>query len=151
MDPLLTELGELTRPNVLELSRRLGVARNTVQARIDRLQREGVIAGWGPVVDLTAMGFDVLAFMTLEIAQGQEAAALDVLTTIPEVLEIHKITGPGDLLCRVVARTNEHLHTVIEAVLAAPGVRRTTTTLALHSPLLRTHPAVDAVARLTPE
>ena len=106
----MPSLGELTRPNVLELSRRLGIARNTVQARIDRLQESGVIAGWGPVVDLKALGYDVLAFMTLEIAQGQEAAALVELAAIPEVLEIHKTTGPGDLICRVVARTNEHLH-----------------------------------------
>jgi DNA-binding Lrp family transcriptional regulator len=145
MTALLGALGELTRPNVLELSRRLGVARNTVQARIDRLQRSGVIAGWGPVVDLKAMGYDVLAFMTLEIAQGREAAALAELTTIPEVLEIHKTTGPGDLICRVVARTNEHLHLVIEKVLAAPGVQRTTSSLALNSPKLRVHPDAAAV------
>ena len=69
-----------------------------------------MITGWGPVVDLKAMGYEVLAFMTLEIAQGQEAAAIAELAAIPEVLEIHKTTGPGDLICRVVARTNEHLH-----------------------------------------
>ncbi len=146
--PLLAALADLTRPNVLELSRRLGVARNTVQARIDRLQDGGVIAGWGPVVDLKAMGYDVLAFMTLEIAQGQEQAALAELTAIPEVLEIHKTTGPGDLICRVVARTNEHLHLVIERVLAAPGVRRTTSSLALNSPKLRVHPDAASVDQL---
>jgi DNA-binding Lrp family transcriptional regulator len=56
---------------------------------------------------------------------------------IPEVLEVHKTTGPGDLLCRVVARTNEHLHDVLEAVLATPGITRTTTALALTSPVQR--------------
>jgi DNA-binding Lrp family transcriptional regulator len=145
VETLLPALGELTRPNVLELSRRLGVARNTVQARIDRLQEAGVIAGWGPIVDLKAMGYEVLAFMTLEIAQGQEAAALAELVAIPEVLEIHKTTGPGDLICRVVARTNDHLHAVIEKVLAAPGVRRTTSSLALNSPKLRVHPDAASV------
>jgi DNA-binding Lrp family transcriptional regulator len=150
MAMLLAAVAEVTRPNVLELSRRLGIARNTVQARIDRLQASGVIAGWGPVVDLKAMGYQVLAFMTLEIAQGQEAAALAELSSIPEVLEIHKTTGPGDLLCRVVARTNEHLHAVIEQVLAAPGVRRTTTSLALNSPKRRVHPDAASVDRLPP-
>src|SRR5918995_5340851 len=93
---LFRALGSLTRPNLLELSRRLGIARNTVQARLDRLQDAGVITGYGPVVDLRAMGYGVLAFMALEIAQGQETAALEQLSRIPEVLEIHKITGPGD-------------------------------------------------------
>ena len=145
---LIVALGELTRPNVLELSRRLGRARNTVQARLDRLQESGVVAGYGPVLDLRALGYRVLGFMTLEIAQGQESAALDVLCTIPEVLEIHKITGPGDLICRVVARDNEHLHAVVEAILAAPGVARTTTSLALNSPVLRVHAGAEAVSRL---
>jgi DNA-binding Lrp family transcriptional regulator len=149
MDKLLAALGEVTRPNVLELSRRLGVARNTVQARLDRLQHAGVITGWGPLVDLKAMGYEVLAFMTLEIAQGQEVAALDELVAIPEVLEIHKTTGPGDLICRVVARTNDHLHAVIETVLAVPGVRRTTSSLALNSPKLRVHPDATAADQLS--
>ena len=145
---LFDALGELTRPNVLEMSRRLGIARNTVQARLDRMQEAGVVAGYGPVLDLRALGYQVLAFMTLEIAQGQESSAIRVLAAIPEVLEVHKITGPGDLMCRVVARNNEHLHAVVEAILAAPGVARTTTSLALNSPVMRVHADAAAVGQL---
>jgi DNA-binding Lrp family transcriptional regulator len=134
---LLAALAGVTRPSVLELSRRLGVARGTVQARLDRLHAAGLVAGFGPYVDLKALGFTVLAFTTLEIAQGQEAAVLAALQSIPEVLEVHKTTGPGDLLCRIVARTNEHLHDVLESVLATPGITRTTTALALTSPVQR--------------
>lgn len=141
MDPLdrrlVTEAGSVTRPSVLELSRRLGVARGTVQARLDRLRASGAVSGFGPYVDLKALGYSVLAFTTLEIAQGQEGAVIERLAAIPEVLEVHKVTGPGDLLCRVVARTNEHLHDVLEQVLATPGILRTTTVLALTSPVQR--------------
>jgi len=143
-------LGSATRPNVLELSRRLGIARNTVQARLERLQNSGAITGFGPIVDLGAMGFGVLAFTTLEIAQGGEAAVIAGLTGIPEVLEVHKVTGPGDLLCRVVARTNAHLHAVLEQVLATPGILRTTTALALTTPVSNMHPSADAITRLPP-
>lgn len=146
---LVTELAATTRPNVLELSRRLGQARNTVQARIDRLHGSGVIVGYTPIVDLAALGYAVLAFTTLEIVQGQESSVLAGLDEIPEVLEAHKITGPGDLLCRIVARSNEHLHDVLEAVLALNGIARTTTALALSSPVLRLHPGPDAVGALT--
>ena len=134
---LVTALPGVTRPGVLELSRRLGVARGTVQARLDRLQAGGVLAGFGPYLDLRALGFTVLAFTTLEIAQGQETAVIDSLAGIPEVIEVHKTTGPGDLLCRIVARTNEHLHDVLERVLATPGITRTTSALALASPVQR--------------
>ena len=146
---LVGDLAATTRPNVLELSRRLNLARNTVQARIDRLQAAGVVEGYTPIVSLPAMGYSVLAFTTLEIVQGQEGGVLAGLAKIPEVLEAHKITGPGDLLCRIVARSNEHLHDVLEAVLSLTGIARTTTALALASPVMRLHPAPDAVARLT--
>jgi len=145
---LIGALTVSTRPNVLELSRRLGQARNTVQARIDRLQSAGVIEGYAPMIDLDALGYNVLAFTTLEIVQGQERVVLDGLALIPEVLETHKITGPGDLLCRIVARTNEHLHDVLERVLALGGIGRTTTALALASPIQRLHPEPSAVADL---
>ena len=145
---LLTALRRLTRPNVLELSRRLGLARNTVQARLDRLTERGVITGYQPVVDLGALGFDVLAYMTVEISQGADAAAVAALGAIPEVLEVHKVTGPGDLLLRVVARTNDHLHRVVERVLAVTGVGRTTTTLVLHSPVNDLTIDAGAVAEL---
>ena len=91
---LLAALPGATRPGVLELSRRLGIARGTVQARLDRLQAAGVLAGFGPYLDLRALGFTVLAFTTLEIAQGQEAAVIESLATIPEVIEVHKTTVP---------------------------------------------------------
>ena len=57
------------RVGVLECSRRLGVARGTVQARLDRMVRDGAIRGWGPEVDPAAMGYVVTAFVTLEIRQ----------------------------------------------------------------------------------
>ena len=145
----IDKLPEVTRPNVLELSRQLGVARNTAQARLDRLQTSGAIGGFEPVLDLDALGYAVLAFTTLEIAQGAEAGVIEGLAQIPEVLEVHKVTGPGDLLCRIVATTNEHLHTVLEMVLATPGIRRTTTALALASPVARMRPACDAAMRLS--
>ena len=143
---IVTALDSTTRPNVLELSRRLGVARNTVQARLDHLQRDGVIRGYEPVVDLPALGYQVLAFSTLEIAQGNEGRVVAGLATIPEILEVHKTTGAGDFLVRIVARTNEHLNHVLEQVLALRGITRTTSSLALTSHIERLH--VDASAAL---
>ena len=75
------------RVGVLEASRRLGVARGTVQARIDRLQARGVITGYGPDIDPAALGQGVTAFITLEIRQaGGHDQVADGLTAIAEVL-----------------------------------------------------------------
>jgi DNA-binding Lrp family transcriptional regulator len=141
------------RIGVLEASRRLGVARGTVQARLDRLTQQGVITGWGPELSAEALGYPVTAFLTLEIRQdtddhgGHETVAAH-LATIPEVLEAHTITGAGDLWVRVVARSNADLQRVIDRVLAGPGVVRSSTVIALEEQVpWRVLPLAEEAAR----
>jgi DNA-binding Lrp family transcriptional regulator len=119
---------------VLEASRRLGVARGTVQARLDKLQARGVVRSFGPEIDPGALGFTVTAFLTVEIRQtgGHDAVAAD-LARIPEVLEAHTITGAGDMLVRIVGRSNADLQRVIDAVVATAGIERTSTAIALQT------------------
>lgn len=143
---LIRALCDAPRAGVMELARRLGVARGTVQARLDKLQQRGVISGFDPDLDLNSMGYKVLAFVGLEIAQGRLADVVTHLRQIPEVLEIHSVTGPVDLHCRVVARTNEHLQDVISRILAVEGIVRSTTQIALTEQLrLRLLPLVELV------
>jgi DNA-binding Lrp family transcriptional regulator len=143
---LIRALCDTPRAGVMELARQLGVARGTVQARLDKLQQRGIITGFDPDLDLRAMGYEVLAFVSLEIAQGRLVDVCSHLSRIPEVMEIHSVTGPGDLHCRVVARTNDHLQHVIGRILEAPGIDRTTTQIALAEQLrLRSLPLVELV------
>jgi DNA-binding Lrp family transcriptional regulator len=120
------------RIGVLEASRRLSVARGTVQARLDRLERSRVVRGWGPEVDPAAMGYPVTAFVTLEISQahGHDPVG-EHLALIPEVIEAHTVTGPGDLWCRVVARSNSDLQRVLDTVVSYPGIERSATMITL--------------------
>jgi DNA-binding Lrp family transcriptional regulator len=128
---ILGALREEPRVGVLELSRRLGVARGTVQARLDKLQARGVVTGFGPDLDPAPMGYPVLAFVFLEIAQGRLEEAVAALDGMAEVLEAHGVTGSRDLLCRVVARDNGHLQEVINAMVTHPAVRRSTSYISM--------------------
>jgi DNA-binding Lrp family transcriptional regulator len=129
---LITLLTDEPRIGVLEASRRLGVARGTVQARLDRMADRGVITGYGPDIDPAAIGHAVTAFVTLELAQaGGRDQVADRLAGIDEILEAHTITGPGDVLCRVVARNNADLQRVIDAIVSADGVVRSSTLISL--------------------
>lgn len=120
------------RIGVLEASRRLGIARGTAQARLDRLQSRGVITGFGPDVDPAALGYGVMGFATLEIRQkGGHDAVAEHLAGIPEVLEAYTITGAADLVCRIVARSNADLQRVIDRIVAYDGIVRTSTVIAL--------------------
>lgn len=128
---LITALAATPRAGVMELARQLGVARGTIQARLDKLQARGVVTGFDPDLHLEALGYEVLAFVTLDIAQGRLDDVVEHLANIPEVIEAHSTTGPGDLHCRVVARTNEHLQQVLNKVLEVSGIERTSTHIAL--------------------
>lgn len=67
---ILALLLEQPRTSVREYARILGVARGTLQARLDRLDRDGVITGYGPRLSPQALGYRVLAFVHLEVTQG---------------------------------------------------------------------------------
>ncbi len=149
---LLALLAEEPRIGVLECSRRLGVARGTVQARLDKLTGRGVIRGFGPEISPAALGFGVMAFVTLEIAQryGHDPVAAH-LAEIPEVLEAHTITGSGDLLCRIVARSNADLQRVIDVIVSYEGIIRASSIIALAEQIpYRTLPLVRASALKAP-
>ncbi|MFI5895374.1 Lrp/AsnC family transcriptional regulator [Actinoplanes sp. NPDC051513] len=149
LDARLVELlAAEPRIGVLEMSRRLAVARGTVQARLDKLIARGAIKGFGPEVIPEAIGYGVMSFVTLEISQryGHQAVA-DHLAEIPEVLEAHTITGSGDVLCRIVARSNADLQRVIDQIVGYEGIVRASTIIALAELIpYRTLPLVRAAS-----
>ena len=145
---LIALLAAEPRIGVLECARRLQVARGTVQARLDKLTARGVITGYGPQVDAAALGFEVTAFVSLEIRQryGHDTVAVH-LADIPEVLEAHTITGSSDMFCRIVARSNADLQRVIDAIVSTEGVVRSATLISLATQVpYRVLPLVRAAA-----
>jgi DNA-binding Lrp family transcriptional regulator len=145
---LLGELDTDCRIGILELSRRLGVARPTVQARIEKLRGSGVISSFSAVLDPEALGYSVTAFVSLEIRQRRDADVVAHLRGVPEVLEVFSMTGQGDLLCRIVARSNADLQRVIDDVVASDAILRTSSSIALTTRLpYRATQLIDSVAR----
>ena len=137
------------RVGVLEASRRLGVARGTVQARLDKLVGRGVITGFGPECEPSEMGYPVMAFVALEIVQGRLDEAIEGLRAVPEVLEAHGVTGNSDILCRVVARDNTHLQDVINAMLHTGAIQRSTSSISMTRQIpFRIDPLIEAAGEL---
>ena len=128
---LLRALREHPRAGVLELSRITGVARATVTARLQRMEDAGIVTGYGPDIDVSAAGFGVHAYVTLEIAQGAIDAVQRDLESIPGVLEAHATTGSGDVLCRVAARSHEALQQTLVDLNRSASVVRSTSVIAL--------------------
>jgi DNA-binding Lrp family transcriptional regulator len=144
---LLLLLTDEPRLGVLECSRRLGVARGTVQARLDKLTARGVLAGFPPALDLGAMGYGLTAFASCEIAQGARQEVASRLAAIDEVCEVHATTGQADLLLRIVARSNADLQRVIDEVVGLVHVQRVSSSVALSTPIpARVRPLLERLA-----
>jgi DNA-binding Lrp family transcriptional regulator len=142
---LIAALRDSPRVGLLEISRQLGVARGTVQARLSKLEGRGVVIGYGPEVDPGAMGYVISAFVFIELNQGRLAEAVELLNAVPEVLEADAISGPQDLVCRVAARDTEHLQDIVNRLLATPAIQRCTSHIVLSRQVPpRTGPLVAA-------
>lgn len=148
---LLTAMRQSPRAGILELSRTVKVARATVQSRLDRMERAGVITGYGPDLDVAAAGYAVQAFVTLEIAQGSLDKLHRDLSAIPGVLEAYATTGTGDVLCRVAAASNAELQQTLLQLNGSPWVTRSTSAVLLSTvvapremPLLASRPRASA-------
>lgn len=124
-------LAEDPRVSAVDAAASLGVARATYQSRLDRLTSSGAIS-LVPSVQPAAAGYVVTAFISAEIRQSsREHGVIDHLSAIPEVIEVHTVTGGSDLLIRAVATSNTHLQQVLDSIARHDDVLHTATSIAL--------------------
>ena len=135
MDQLDVALVEAMRDNPrvgdLELSRITKVARATVQSRLAKMEAAGIITGYGPDIDLIAAGHPVVAFVTLEIAQGSLDAVTEELESLPNVLDAYVTSGTADVVCKIAATSHEDLQAVLLHISQSGTVVRSTSVIVL--------------------
>jgi len=134
---------------VVALADRLSMSRNTVQARLRRMRESGSLGAYSRRVEPAALGYPLMAFMTLSLSQRQGELAAQQIVRIPEVVEILATTGDGDLLVRIVAQDTADLYRITNLVVAAAGVVRTSTSIVLHE--VAPHSVVGLLRRHTAE
>lgn len=128
---LISAMRANPRVGDLELSRITRVARATVQSRLAKLEAAGVITGYGPDIDLVAAGHPVLAFVTLEIAQGSLDAVTAELESLPNVLDAYVTSGAADVVCKIAATSHEDLQSVLLHISQSGSVVRSTSVIVL--------------------
>ncbi len=128
---LLAALATDPRATVVALAERLGLSRNTVQARMARLERTGVFLSYERALSSTALGFPIEAFVHVTVRQAEIPRITAELSRIPEVVQAHGLSGQIDLLVRVACRDTQHLFDTDARILAIEGVERTETSLVM--------------------
>lgn len=128
------------RTSCEKISSIVGLSVSAVNERIKRLQKQGIITGWGANICPQKVGLDVLSFVQVLLGERcDEERFLAEIAKIPEILECHHITGEWSYLLKVRCRNINHFETVLgEKLKPIPGILRTHTLIALSSPLERT-------------
>ncbi|MFE4470300.1 Lrp/AsnC family transcriptional regulator [Leifsonia sp. NPDC056824] len=126
---ILVALADDPRSTNVSLADRLGLSRNTVQARVAELERNGAFLSFERRISPTAAGYPLAAFVTVHVQQQKLAAIVEHLTGIPEIVQAHGLSGPSDLLLRVVCTDAEDLFRITGAIQSTDGVERAETSL----------------------
>ncbi len=128
---LLSLLRENARASTAEIARRLGLSRTTVQNRIERLERQGVISGYTVRVHDDYERNRIRAHIMITLHPKQMPAVVRTLEAMPEVRELHSVSGEHDLIAMTVAATIGDVDALTDAIGAIDGVERTTTSVIL--------------------
>jgi DNA-binding Lrp family transcriptional regulator len=128
---LLSALTDDPRATVLALAQRVGLSRNTVQARLARYEAQGVLASFERRIEPAALGYPLTSFISITVTQSRLDEVANSLAAIPEVCEVIGLSGAIDFLVRVVSRDADDLYRVAGMVLATDGVQRTETSLVM--------------------
>lgn len=143
---ILLALIDQPTATTVALAQRLSVSRNTVQARLQKLN-DNVLDSFQRRLSPRALGYEVSAFMNASIRQGYDKETMAALSEIPEVLEIYATTGDADLRLTVVAESPEDLYRVNRLILEIPGIVRTSTAVVLKEFLsYRVKPLLQRIA-----
>lgn len=143
---LLMALSAQPRATTLALAEFLGLSRNTVQARLVKLEQRA-LGSSERRIDPDVLGYPLLAFVTTAVTQRKLDAVAEALADIPEVVEVHGLSGETDLLVRVVARDADDLYRIAGKILDSDGVERTNTALVMRNMVAhRLTPLLERIA-----
>lgn len=128
---MLAVLADDPRTTVVALAERLKLSRNTIQARMARLERSGVLLSYERSYSPEALGFPLQAFINIGVRQTELPRITAELARIPEIIQAHGLSGGVDLLARVACRDARHLFDTDARILSIEGIERTETSLAM--------------------
>jgi DNA-binding Lrp family transcriptional regulator len=134
---LLSLLADNARMPVAELARKLGLSRTTVQARIERLEADGVISGYGIKLSDAYLSGLVRAHVLITIAPKALAGVTAALAAIKEVTTLHSVSGSFDLIAILTAPSIADLDRLIDGIGALDGVERTLSSVILSTRISR--------------
>ncbi|WP_090591408.1 Lrp/AsnC family transcriptional regulator [Pelagibacterium luteolum] len=134
---LLALLRENARMPVAEIARRLGVSRSTAQSRLERLERNGTIAGYAVKLSGGYLSNQIRAHLMVTVSPKLTAQVVKVLDSMVQVRTVHSVSGSFDMIVIVEAPSVAELDSVIDTIGALDGVERTMSSIILSTRIER--------------
>lgn len=128
---ILAALSDDPRATVLAIADRTGLSRNTVQARLNKLDDASALRSFDRRIDPAVLGHPLQAYVLTNVTQRKLDRVGEALEAIPEILEVHGLSGVADLLVHVAAKDADDLYRIAGDILNIKGVKRTTTALVM--------------------
>jgi DNA-binding Lrp family transcriptional regulator len=141
---LLQALTADPRAATIALADRIGLSRNTVRARLARWDKGEALTSFERTITPEFLGYPLRAFVLTNVKQRLLSDVAAALARVPEVVEVHGLSGVADLLIQVVARDADDLYRVAGHILGIKGVKRTNTALVMRDLVdFRLTPLID--------
>lgn len=134
---LIALLGENSRTPTAEISRRLGISRSTVQSRMERLIRDGLIERFTVELGAEYESRLVEAHVLIKVDQAHTGIAHAGLRRIDQVTAIHAISGEYDMIALIAAESTVELNRLLDSVASLEGITRTNSSVVLETILRR--------------
>jgi Lrp/AsnC family transcriptional regulator, regulator for asnA, asnC and gidA len=136
---ILNSLMEDAKTTYTKIAQMIPVSDGTVHVRMKKMEQLGVVTGSRLIVDYSALGYDLTAYIGIYLEKGSVYKdVIAQLEKVPEIVEAHYITGAYSIFCKLICQNTEHLRTILnDQVQAIDGVRRTETFISLENSIHR--------------
>lgn len=131
---LITLLRHDGRRSISDLALDLGVSRATVRARIERLERSGVILGYTVILRADTVEAPVRGVMLIEVEGHAADRVIKALSGFPEISEIHSTNGRWDLIVELSTGSLPDFDSILRRIRLIPGITSSETNLLLNTP-----------------
>jgi DNA-binding Lrp family transcriptional regulator len=129
---ILRRLNSDARKSFRDIARELRVSISTVSNRVKRLEQEGIILGYIPVLDEKKLGYDVLAVIGIRISKGKLLEVQRKIGREDKVVDVYDVTGEYDSVITARFRNTKELDAFIKRLVAMENVERTYTQVVLN-------------------
>lgn len=136
---ILNILMQDANTSYVEVANQIRVSPGTIHVRMKNLKKKGIVLGSTLNVDVQSLGYNTVAFLSIYLERSSQYAEVVMqLRKIPEILSIHYITGPFNILAHIICRDTHHLHELLhDYIQEIKGVQRTESFISLHESVHR--------------